>query len=228
MQSNWKYINNWATSWQNQQNDCAPSEDSDQPGHPPSLIRDFAVRSIGSLGPKLSSCGQRRLIRSGGCAGWSESSLGAHAILLVLSWSGSMMFCLLQVPTSMDAFMSYGPVVPDGYGVCYNPHPNNIVVCIAAFKSNAETQSDHFALTLESSLLQMQELCRKTSQNGTQESPAKVVRSGSRTKSVDSSRQPNKLVRQTREIDIVHANGSVATSRVDWLTKQKKWVRQWG
>ena len=34
----------WATSWQNQQNDCAPSEDSDQPGHPPSLIRVFAVR----------------------------------------------------------------------------------------------------------------------------------------------------------------------------------------
>ena len=25
---------------------CAPSEDSDQPGHPPSLIRVFAVRSI--------------------------------------------------------------------------------------------------------------------------------------------------------------------------------------
>ena len=23
----------WAASWQNQQNDCAPSEDSDQPGH---------------------------------------------------------------------------------------------------------------------------------------------------------------------------------------------------
>ena len=32
----------WAASWQNQRNDCAPSEDSDQPGHPPSLIRDFA------------------------------------------------------------------------------------------------------------------------------------------------------------------------------------------
>ena len=27
---------------------CAPSEDSDQPGHPPSLIRVFAVRSMGS------------------------------------------------------------------------------------------------------------------------------------------------------------------------------------
>ena len=36
----------------------APSEDSDQPGHPPSLIRVFAVRLMGSEGPKLSSCGQ--------------------------------------------------------------------------------------------------------------------------------------------------------------------------
>ena len=56
----------WAATWQNQQSECAPSEDSDQPGHPPSLImprliRVFAVRIMGSLGPKLSSCGQRRL-----------------------------------------------------------------------------------------------------------------------------------------------------------------------
>ena len=34
----------WAATWQNQQNGCTPSEDSDQPGHPPSLIRVFAVR----------------------------------------------------------------------------------------------------------------------------------------------------------------------------------------
>ena len=27
---------------------CAPSEDSDQPGHPPRLIRVFAVNSVGS------------------------------------------------------------------------------------------------------------------------------------------------------------------------------------
>ena len=32
----------------NQQNDSAPSEDSDQPGHPHSLIRVFAVCSMGS------------------------------------------------------------------------------------------------------------------------------------------------------------------------------------
>ena len=35
---------NWAASWQNQKCGCAPREDSDQPGHPPSLIRVFAVR----------------------------------------------------------------------------------------------------------------------------------------------------------------------------------------
>ena len=33
----------WAASWQSQQCGCASSEDSDQPWHPPSLIRVFAV-----------------------------------------------------------------------------------------------------------------------------------------------------------------------------------------
>ena len=33
----------WATTWQNEQKECAPSKDSDQRGHPPSLIRVFAV-----------------------------------------------------------------------------------------------------------------------------------------------------------------------------------------
>ena len=48
---------------------CAPSEDSDEPGHPPSLIKVFAVRSMGSYGTKVSLCAQRRLIRLGGCPG---------------------------------------------------------------------------------------------------------------------------------------------------------------
>ena len=40
---------------------CAPSKDSDQPGQLPSLIRVFAVRSMDSWGPNVSSCGQGRL-----------------------------------------------------------------------------------------------------------------------------------------------------------------------
>ena len=38
------YRHIWAASWQKQLSDCEPSEDSDQPGHPPSLNRAFAVR----------------------------------------------------------------------------------------------------------------------------------------------------------------------------------------
>ena len=38
----------WATTWQIKQSDCAPSEDSGQPGHPPSLIRVLDVCSMGS------------------------------------------------------------------------------------------------------------------------------------------------------------------------------------
>ena len=37
---------------------CATREDLDQPGHPPSLIRVLAVRSVNITGPKVSSCGQ--------------------------------------------------------------------------------------------------------------------------------------------------------------------------
>ena len=52
-----------------------------------------------SQGPKVSSCRQRRLIRLGKCPGWSESLLGAHAILLVLSWGGSFITIVSLVDT---------------------------------------------------------------------------------------------------------------------------------
>ena len=43
-----------------------------------------------SLGPLLhTERTAKTLIKLGGCPGWSESSLGAHVILLVLSWGGS-------------------------------------------------------------------------------------------------------------------------------------------
>ena len=67
----------WAATWQNQESECAPSEDSDQPGHQPSLIRVFAVHLMCSYGPKLSSCGQRIL--------WSDW-VDAHADLS-LRWA---------------------------------------------------------------------------------------------------------------------------------------------
>ena len=68
---------------------CVPSEDSDQPGHPPSLIRIFAVhmKKAWVLSYQLSA--QRRLWSDWADAQADLSSLGAHAILLVLSCRGS-------------------------------------------------------------------------------------------------------------------------------------------
>ena len=53
--------NIWAMTWQNQQNECAPSKDSDQPGHPPSLIRIFAVRIKKAQALSYPLSAQRRL-----------------------------------------------------------------------------------------------------------------------------------------------------------------------
>ena len=64
---------------------CAPSEDFDQPGHLPSLIRASLVHSMDSQGPIVNVCSWR-LIRLGGCPGRSASSLAAKVILFVLSW----------------------------------------------------------------------------------------------------------------------------------------------
>ena len=73
----------WAAAWQNQQNECAPSEDSDQPGHLLSLIRVFAVylKKPWVFSYPLST--QRRLWLDG----WSESFLGAHSFVgFVMLW----------------------------------------------------------------------------------------------------------------------------------------------
>ena len=62
---------------------CATSEDSDQPGHPPSLIRVFSgLMELAKACSYLFSSAQM-LIRLGGYLGGSESSR-EHAPLLVL------------------------------------------------------------------------------------------------------------------------------------------------
>ena len=70
----------WAARWQNQQNDCAPSKDSDQPGHPASLIRLFAVRMKKHWDLNYLLSAQWRLIRLGGCPGWSFACRTCHFV----------------------------------------------------------------------------------------------------------------------------------------------------
>ena len=58
----------------------APSEDSDQPGHLPSLIRVFAVHMKKHWVLRYPLSAQQGLIRLGGCPGWSMSLLGAQSL----------------------------------------------------------------------------------------------------------------------------------------------------
>ena len=67
----------------------------------PSLIWVFAVCFMGSYRPYCSSCRQQRLIRLGRCPSWSESSLGAHTILLVLSRCDSIIIFICMCLVSM-------------------------------------------------------------------------------------------------------------------------------
>ena len=83
---------------------CAPSEDSDQPGHPPSLIRVFAVRSrIRPVWSESSLSAGRKLGSLATHWAHSEDSdqtgrmprliwvfAGRTVTLLVLSWGGSI------------------------------------------------------------------------------------------------------------------------------------------
>ncbi|KAM4852547.1 choline O-acetyltransferase [Thomomys bottae] len=64
-----------------------------------------------------------------------------------------------QVPTTMEMFCCYGPVVPNGYGACYNPQPETILFCISSFHSCKETSSMKFAEAMGASLIDMKDLC---------------------------------------------------------------------
>ena len=70
--------NKWAATWQNQQSDSAPSEDSDQPGHAPSLIRVFAVRMKKAWVLSYPLSAQRRLWSDWADAWRKLGSLATH------------------------------------------------------------------------------------------------------------------------------------------------------
>ncbi|CAL1270555.1 unnamed protein product [Larinioides sclopetarius] len=63
-----------------------------------------------------------------------------------------------QVPSKIDAFMCYGPLVPDGYGCCYNPRDSSINFGLSACNSSPETHSSNFMKALSESLNEMHDV----------------------------------------------------------------------
>lgn len=68
----------------------------------------------------------------------------------------------LKVPAKTDCVMCFGPVVPDGYGICYNPMEDHINFSVSAFNSCAETNATELAHGLEGALLDMKVLLEQT------------------------------------------------------------------
>uniref|UniRef100_A0A3Q2Q1Z7 Choline O-acetyltransferase n=1 Tax=Fundulus heteroclitus TaxID=8078 RepID=A0A3Q2Q1Z7_FUNHE len=64
-----------------------------------------------------------------------------------------------QVPTSVEMFCCYGPVVPNGYGVCYNPQSDHIIFSVSSFHESQQTCSAEFVKCLVQGLQDMMDLC---------------------------------------------------------------------
>uniref|UniRef100_A0A672FS88 Carnitine O-acetyltransferase n=1 Tax=Salarias fasciatus TaxID=181472 RepID=A0A672FS88_SALFA len=69
-----------------------------------------------------------------------------------------------QVPSKTDCVMCFGPVVPNGYGVCYNPMDDHINFAVSSFNSCQDTDSARMARAVEAALLDMKTLLDQTPQ----------------------------------------------------------------
>uniref|UniRef100_A0A1A7Z2K6 Choline O-acetyltransferase n=1 Tax=Iconisemion striatum TaxID=60296 RepID=A0A1A7Z2K6_9TELE len=66
-----------------------------------------------------------------------------------------------QVPTTVEMFCCYGPVVSNGYGVCYNPQSDHIIFSVSSFHESPQTCSADFVKCLVQGLLDMRDLCNR-------------------------------------------------------------------
>ena len=95
---------------------CAPSEDSDQPGHPPSLIRIFADRKKKAwvFGYPLSA--QRRLGQTGRMPRlfWVFAVRTCHFVGFFSLW----LICLIPIPSQQWTTLSWGTSIINCISSC--------------------------------------------------------------------------------------------------------------
>ncbi|XP_020821398.1 carnitine O-acetyltransferase isoform X3 [Phascolarctos cinereus] len=92
-----------------------------------------------------------------------EDLVSIPEIFMDTSYAIAMHFNLStsQVPAKTDCIMCFGPVVPDGYGVCYNPMAEHINFVVSAYNSCAETNAARLTHYLEKALLDMRTLLQE-------------------------------------------------------------------
>lgn len=58
--------------------------------------------------------------------------------------------------------MAFGPAVPDGYGICYNPKEEYMLFAISAHFSSPQTDAYRFGEHLAESLRSMREVLEES------------------------------------------------------------------
>ncbi|KAJ8303791.1 hypothetical protein KUTeg_018714 [Tegillarca granosa] len=72
-----------------------------------------------------------------------ESGMNVPDLHMDTAYTTSTYFKLStsQVPAKYEAVLVFGPVVPDGYGLCYNPQETQILIGVSAFNNSPQTNS---------------------------------------------------------------------------------------
>ncbi|XP_037120305.1 carnitine O-acetyltransferase b [Syngnathus acus] len=67
-----------------------------------------------------------------------------------------------QVPANTDSVMCFGPLVPDGYAICYNPQSDHVHFSITAFNCCDETNAEKLGVAVRDTLCQLHDLLEPT------------------------------------------------------------------
>ena len=64
-----------------------------------------------------------------------------------------------QVSGRYEVATGFGPLVMNGYGICYNNRAHSIVASVSAHNASDETSAIRFREELERSLMDMHDVC---------------------------------------------------------------------
>jgi hypothetical protein len=98
-----------------------------------------------------------RLLHNTGADGGGYFKPHSHNVI------GFVFICppcpLPQVAVSnYEIFLCFGAVVPDGYGVCYNPQENRIILSVSCYHSCPDTNSIMFLKRMAENLIEMRDM----------------------------------------------------------------------
>ncbi|KAM9735420.1 carnitine O-acetyltransferase isoform 1-T1 [Menidia menidia] len=93
-----------------------------------------------------------------------EENLSVPAVFKDAAYAKALHYRLStsQVPSKTDCVMCFGPVVPNGYGVCYNPMNDHINFAVSSFTACEETSAGRLAQAVEGALVDMRALLEQT------------------------------------------------------------------